>query len=151
MLIALWLYWSSDLFKLTPGFHTSLHVLICDSFTLFRFTADINDMKISYVLLDKSNATSDIFYFTVQDNGKKPLNYFILTCTDTSMEPWAGNHLPEGFLLQIFHLNGFLKTWSYLLSAMCLHHKDLGQLAMTDTRQRPTFSFHPTAKGGKQV
>lgn len=44
-------------------------------------------MKISYVLLDKSNATSDIFYFTVQDNGKKPLNYFILTCTDTSMEP----------------------------------------------------------------
>lgn len=56
-------------------------------YSFFRFKADINDMKISYVLLDKSNATSDIFYFTVQDNGKKPLNYFILTCTDTSMEP----------------------------------------------------------------
>ena len=27
-------------------------------------------MKICYVLLDGSNATSDIFYFTVEDNGK---------------------------------------------------------------------------------
>ena len=31
---------------------------------------DIDDMKICYVLLDGSNATSDIFYFTVEDNGK---------------------------------------------------------------------------------
>lgn len=27
-------------------------------------------MKICYVLLDKSNATSDIFYFTIEDNGR---------------------------------------------------------------------------------
>lgn len=27
-------------------------------------------MKICYVLLDGSNATSDIFYFTVEDKGK---------------------------------------------------------------------------------
>jgi len=30
-------------------------------------------MKISYVLLDGSNATSDIFYFSVEDHGKEPL------------------------------------------------------------------------------
>ncbi|KAK5603641.1 FRAS1- extracellular matrix protein 2 [Crenichthys baileyi] len=30
--------------------------------------AEINDMKICYVLLDRSNATSDTFYFTVEDN-----------------------------------------------------------------------------------
>lgn len=30
-------------------------------------------MKICYVLLDRSNATSDIFYFTVEDNGKNPV------------------------------------------------------------------------------
>ncbi|KAM9314134.1 FRAS1-related extracellular matrix protein 3 [Pholidichthys leucotaenia] len=35
--------------------------------------ADINDMKICYVLLDGSNATSDIFYFTVEDNGGNKL------------------------------------------------------------------------------
>uniref|UniRef100_A0A8C5DN43 Calx-beta domain-containing protein n=1 Tax=Gouania willdenowi TaxID=441366 RepID=A0A8C5DN43_GOUWI len=35
--------------------------------------ADINDMKICYVLLDRSNATSDIFYFTVEDNGGNKL------------------------------------------------------------------------------
>ncbi|KAI4893944.1 hypothetical protein NFI96_003034 [Prochilodus magdalenae] len=32
--------------------------------------SDIDDMKICYVLLDGSNATSDIFYFTVEDNEK---------------------------------------------------------------------------------
>lgn len=35
-------------------------------------TADINDMKICYVLVDGSNATSDIFYFTIEDSGKAP-------------------------------------------------------------------------------
>ncbi|XP_072320110.1 FRAS1-related extracellular matrix protein 3 [Eucyclogobius newberryi] len=35
--------------------------------------ADINDMKICYVLRDTSNATSDIFYFTVQDQGGNKL------------------------------------------------------------------------------
>ncbi|XP_023190178.1 FRAS1-related extracellular matrix protein 3 [Xiphophorus maculatus] len=35
--------------------------------------AEINDMKICYVLLDGSNATSDIFYFTVEDNGGNKL------------------------------------------------------------------------------
>lgn len=28
-------------------------------------------MKICYVLLDGSNATSDVFYFSVEDNGKE--------------------------------------------------------------------------------
>ncbi|XP_031415899.1 FRAS1-related extracellular matrix protein 3 [Clupea harengus] len=35
--------------------------------------ADIDEMKICYVLLDGSNATSDIFYFTVEDNGGNKL------------------------------------------------------------------------------
>ncbi|XP_033942134.1 FRAS1-related extracellular matrix protein 3 [Pseudochaenichthys georgianus] len=35
--------------------------------------ADIDDMKINYVLLDGSNATSDIFYFTVEDKGGNKL------------------------------------------------------------------------------
>ncbi|KAF6724623.1 FRAS1-related extracellular matrix protein 2 [Oryzias melastigma] len=35
--------------------------------------ADINEMKICYVLLDGSNATSDIFFFTVEDNAGNKL------------------------------------------------------------------------------
>ncbi|KAE8627259.1 hypothetical protein XENTR_v10006920 [Xenopus tropicalis] len=39
-----------------------------------QFTqADIDDMQICYVLRDKENATSDIFYFTVEDNGGNKL------------------------------------------------------------------------------
>ncbi|KAM9319860.1 FRAS1-related extracellular matrix protein 2 [Gastrophryne carolinensis] len=39
-----------------------------------QFTqADIDDMKICYVLRDKENATSDIFYFTVEDSGGNKL------------------------------------------------------------------------------
>lgn len=41
-------------------------------------TADINDMKICYVLLDGSNATSDIFYFTVEDNGRNLCHFLII-------------------------------------------------------------------------
>ncbi|KAF7223631.1 FRAS1-related extracellular matrix protein 3 isoform X2 [Nothobranchius furzeri] len=43
-----------------------------DSINTFT-QAEINDMKICYVLLDKNNATSDIFYFTVEDNGGNKL------------------------------------------------------------------------------
>ncbi|MFT7807597.1 FRAS1-related extracellular matrix protein 3 isoform X1 [Arapaima gigas] len=35
--------------------------------------ADIDDMKICYVLLEGDNATSDVFYFTVEDNGGNKL------------------------------------------------------------------------------
>uniref|UniRef100_A0A8C7ZI10 Fras1 related extracellular matrix 3 n=1 Tax=Oryzias sinensis TaxID=183150 RepID=A0A8C7ZI10_9TELE len=35
--------------------------------------ADINEMKICYVLLDGNNATSDIFFFTVEDNAGNKL------------------------------------------------------------------------------
>ncbi|KAM8975891.1 FRAS1-related extracellular matrix protein 2 [Pelodytes ibericus] len=39
-----------------------------------QFTqADIDDMKICYVLRDKENATNDIFYFTVEDSGGNKL------------------------------------------------------------------------------
>ncbi|NWH18825.1 FREM3 protein, partial [Grus americana] len=38
--------------------------------------ADIDEMKISYILKESDNATSDIFYFSIEDNGKiKMLNY----------------------------------------------------------------------------
>ncbi|KAJ8269596.1 hypothetical protein COCON_G00122030 [Conger conger] len=43
-----------------------------DSITAFT-QADIDEMKICYVLLDGDNATSDIFYFTVADNGGNKL------------------------------------------------------------------------------
>ncbi|KAJ8000694.1 hypothetical protein DPEC_G00183020 [Dallia pectoralis] len=43
-----------------------------DSITAFT-QADIDEMKICYVLLDGSNATSDIFYFTIEDNGGNKL------------------------------------------------------------------------------
>ncbi|XP_032398648.1 FRAS1-related extracellular matrix protein 3 [Etheostoma spectabile] len=43
-----------------------------DSINTFT-QADIDDMKICYVLLDGSNATSDIFYFTVEDKGGNKL------------------------------------------------------------------------------
>lgn len=48
-------------------------------YSLFLFatpTADINEMKICYVLLDGNNATSDIFFFTVEDNGRNPFYFF---------------------------------------------------------------------------
>ncbi|XP_036913585.1 FRAS1-related extracellular matrix protein 2 isoform X2 [Sturnira hondurensis] len=38
--------------------------------SISRFTqADVDDMKISYVLREGSNATSDVFHFTVEDGG----------------------------------------------------------------------------------
>ncbi|XP_045572526.1 FRAS1-related extracellular matrix protein 2 [Salmo salar] len=43
-----------------------------DSIKVFT-QADIDEMKICYVLLDGSNATSDIFYFTVEDKGGNKL------------------------------------------------------------------------------
>ena len=39
-------------------------------FFFFSLSADIDDMNICYVLLDGSNATSDIFYFTIEDHGR---------------------------------------------------------------------------------
>ncbi|XP_059902249.1 FRAS1-related extracellular matrix protein 3 [Gadus macrocephalus] len=57
---------------------TPLHGLIIntavgnDSITTFT-QADIDDMNICYVLLDGSNATSDIFYFTIEDHGGNKL------------------------------------------------------------------------------
>ncbi|XP_075449299.1 FRAS1-related extracellular matrix protein 2 [Ascaphus truei] len=42
--------------------------------SISHFTqADIDDMKICYVLRNRENATSDIFYFTVQDKGGNKL------------------------------------------------------------------------------
>lgn len=37
---------------------------------IFLFLADIDDMKICFVLREGDNATSDIFYFTIEDSGK---------------------------------------------------------------------------------
>lgn len=34
------------------------------------FLADIDDLKICYVLRERANATSDLFHFTVEDDGK---------------------------------------------------------------------------------
>lgn len=37
---------------------------------LFSFTADIDELNICYVLRNEENATSDLFHFSVEDNGK---------------------------------------------------------------------------------
>jgi hypothetical protein len=42
--------------------------------------ADIDDMKICYVLRERANATSDMFHFIVEDDGKYstlPVAFFI--------------------------------------------------------------------------
>lgn len=41
-----------------------------DSFSIFFFLTDIDEMKISYILKKGYNATSDIFYFFIEDKGK---------------------------------------------------------------------------------
>lgn len=98
-------------------------------------TADINDMKICYVLLDGSNATSDIFYFTVEDNGRTPLIFNV---------QWLQATLSLSF-------NGCLKFKLLALcrSPKCLHHKGLKQLAMTDTQYQGAASVRPTGKGSR--
>lgn len=37
---------------------------------MYLFSAEIDDMNICYVLRDNDNATNDIFYFSIEDNGK---------------------------------------------------------------------------------
>lgn len=99
-------------------------------------TAEINDMKISYVLLDGSNATSDIFYFTVQDQGRDIFIFHSLR-----------KHIKQGTLLENHLLWSFLSVLpACCQSPKCLHHKDLEHLAMTDTQNKAVMSFHPTGK-----
>ncbi|XP_056612259.1 FRAS1-related extracellular matrix protein 2b [Triplophysa dalaica] len=62
-------------FKLTVGAeHGYLVDLGKGNATITTFTqADIDDMHICYVLRDGDNATSDIFYFSIEDNGGNKL------------------------------------------------------------------------------
>lgn len=41
-----------------------------DMYTNIYFSAEIDDMNICYVLRDGDIATNDIFYFSIEDNGK---------------------------------------------------------------------------------
>lgn len=110
-------------------------------------TADIDDMKICYVLLDGSNATSDIFYFTIEDNGKKLLIFH--TCLHKTGAIYLGIVSLKAVLRLDLSFNGFLKfkLSAFCQSPKCLHHKDLRQLAMTDTQYTAAISFRPTGKG----
>ncbi|KAG2457200.1 FRAS1-related extracellular matrix protein 2-like [Polypterus senegalus] len=62
-------------FKITLGpDHGYLINLAKGNGSIIGFTqADIDDMKICYVLREGDNATSDIFYFTIEDNGGNKL------------------------------------------------------------------------------
>lgn len=114
-------------------------------------TADIDDMKISYVLLDGSNATSDIFYFTVEDKGRNPFIFHTCVHWHQSGADYWGIICPTAVLGLYMSFNGFLKLKLPALcqSPECLHHKDLRQLAMTDTQYRAAISFRPTGKGSR--
>lgn len=108
-------------------------------------------MKICYVLLDGSNATSDIFYFTVEDKGRNPLIYQTCRHCHQTEDHYLGIICPKAVLKLYLSFNGFLKLKLPALcqSPKCLHHKDLRQLAMTDTQYRATISFYPTGKGSR--
>lgn len=105
-------------------------------------------MKICYVLLDGSNATSDIFYFTIEDKGRNPLIFHTCVYWHQTGAHYLGIISPKAVLRHDLSFNGFLKLKLPALcqSPKCLHHKDLRQLAMTDTQYRATISFHPTGK-----
>ncbi|KAG7471211.1 hypothetical protein MATL_G00122010 [Megalops atlanticus] len=66
---------ASVTFKITVGpEHGYLINLGKGNASVTTFTqADIDDMKICYVLKDGDNATSDIFYFSIEDNGGNKL------------------------------------------------------------------------------
>ncbi|XP_062873398.1 FRAS1-related extracellular matrix protein 2b [Trichomycterus rosablanca] len=77
-------------FKVTVGAeHGYLIDLGKGNATITTFTqADINDMHICYVLRNKNNATSDSFYFSIEDNGGNKLKnqQFRLTWAWISLE-----------------------------------------------------------------
>lgn len=53
----------------------------------FLVTADIDDLNICYVLRNEENATSDLFHFSVEDNGKMPV-FFPCSCTELLPTLW---------------------------------------------------------------
>lgn len=59
-----------------PQIYQQLHQIVVRdsrrrcSLTFRFFTADVDDLNICYVLRNEENATSDLFHFSVQDNGK---------------------------------------------------------------------------------
>lgn len=68
-------------------------------------------MKICYVLLDKSNATSDIFYFTIEDNGRNTLNmsYSCALTPNPTVAHDFGIICPKAPRWLDLSFNGFLK------------------------------------------
>lgn len=72
-ILSLWLF---HLRLKMPQIYQQLHQIVvrdssrCCSLTLRFFTADVDDLNICYVLRNEENATSDLFHFSVQDNGK---------------------------------------------------------------------------------
>lgn len=53
--------------------------LRCFNLMAFIIAADIDDLNICYVLRQEENATSDLFHFSVEDNGEISLPPFSLS------------------------------------------------------------------------
>lgn len=105
-------------------------------------TADIDHMKICYVLLNGSNATSDIFYFTIEDSGKN--NLIFQTCLY-----W---HRTQGWMCLkalLWHFpsfNGFIKLKLPALSVSKVFASQRLKPVGHDARRRATICFWPTGK-----
>lgn len=55
---------------------------------MFPPSADIDDMHICYVLRDGDNATSDMFHFFIEDNGKPFQPLFIILASGCLKYDW---------------------------------------------------------------
>ncbi len=72
-------------------------------------SADIDDLKICYILKDEINATSDVFSFTVEDNGKENAIHFT--------RKW---NVPI-FMVWFVHLELFINTFSRITWGIIQH------------------------------
>lgn len=78
----------------------------------FVIAADIDDLNVCYVLRPEENATSDLFHFSVEDNGETSLSPTFaspfLTLTFPLQRQKGPEHIAE------WHFNKMLKDTKWL-------------------------------------
>lgn len=79
------------------------------------FSAEINDMSICYVLRDGDNATNDIFYFSIEDNGK--LFYLNVSSWKYPLTPLSLKSLSsQTSKLKYYNLSNFFLRFTSIIS-----------------------------------